>query len=260
MEVDKFLSAWGLGFQDSLEISHDSGISIASQSPHWNDPKDFKIESLGDVSEEANSSDPEHDMDMHGKISSIHYLKCDDKNTDDINMDSQNTLSSDSCDNLKTNSKDRKWEDILKEKLAIFASLSNELQNELQRKSSNSAGLYRAQSCPGILGILMQSGPSSVVIEATNTSKDTSSSVKSMLRQREKGSSSKILDKFKNRYSCGSLDYSDYDKRSTSFDSCPDVQEFGTCTNESKSSEKPLPSSPSHQVSFRRGSSIIQVS
>ncbi|KAG1664960.1 Dual specificity protein phosphatase 16 [Nymphon striatum] len=260
MEVENFLSMWGLGLQDSLEMSHDSGISIASQSPHWNEPKDFKIESLSDVSEEVNYSDPEYDMDMYRKISLPRSLKCDDTNSDEINMDSQDVLSSDTCDNLKTVSKDRKWEDILKEKLAAFASLSNELQNELQKNSSSNVGLYRAQSCPGISGILMQSEPSSVVLEATNVSKDTNSSVKGLLRQREKGSSSRIQDKFKNRYSCGSLDYSDHDKRSTSFDSCPDVLQFGTCTNESKSSEKPSPSSPNHQVSFRRSSSIIQVS
>lgn len=257
MEVDKFLKMWGYECQDSLGASHDSGISLTSHSPHWNEPKENKNAGLDQVSEEV-QTEMEDICDANQKSD----LFIDETNANVMEVRTEFISSSDvnnaACDNVSyATKKNRKWEDVLKEKLAFFSTLSKEIRSELQRGSTNNAGLYRAQSCPGILGILMQNtSSSSVKVESSSKLGG------QKLRQRL-GAGARILHKFRNRYSCGSLDYAEQDQKLICFDSCPDVLHYDNCTNENKSSSDQASSStlsPSHQSSFGRGNNIIQVS
>lgn len=116
-------------------------------------------------------------------------------------------------------------------------------------------GLYRAQSCPGIVGRIHCATPpmdtptlaaAAVLTSGPRLGKLNFTSVDRAV-------------KFRNRYSCGSLDYGDLER--IFCDSCPDFGHFGRCQSSSALAAigDRAPLTPTHRT-FSRNISIIQVS
>lgn len=120
-------------------------------------------------------------------------------------------------------------------------------------------GLYRAQSCPGIMG------PSPCATSSSSSSMESPLTTASLLTSspRLRGlnfTSVERAEKFRNRYSCGSLDYGDLGR--IFFDSCPDFGHFGRCQSSGTIATiaDRSPMTPPHHQAFSRNISIIQVS